>query len=268
MCKWLGVSPSGYYAWKSREESKRSIADKELLVHITKAFVESEGRYGSPRVFKRLREKGISVGENRVCRLMREAGLKARVTRVTRRQPGLRRFQRKGENLLRQVEKPTGVNQIWGADVTYLKANGKWQYLATVMDLYSRRIVGWSLSASRTAELTCAALRYAFRKRGNPSGILFHTDRGVEYTGSEFQELLCAYGFRHSLNRPGQCTDNAFMESFFHSLKAELIRGTLYGNAKELRKALAGYINKFYNCARLHSSLNYMSPIKYEQIAA
>ncbi|MCG8087036.1 MAG: IS3 family transposase [Candidatus Thiodiazotropha taylori] len=268
LCEWLKVSPSGYHAWKNRKESKRSLEDKELLVYITKIFVESEGRYGSPRVFKSLREQGFKVGENRVCRLMREAGLKARVTRVTRRQPGLKRFQRKGENLLRQVGKPTGINQTWVADVTYLKVNGKWQYLATVMDLYSRRIIGWSLSANRTAGLTCTALRYAYRKRGGPKGIVFHTDRGVEYTGSEFQELLSACGFRHSVNRLGYCTDNAFMESFFHSMKAELIRGSVYRSARELRKELARYINKFYNRVRLHSSLDYMPPIKYEQIAA
>ena len=214
-------------------------------MQITKIFVESEGRYGSPRVFKILCEKGFRIGEKRVSRLMREAGLRARVTRVTRRQPGLRRFQNKGKNLLRKMGSPSEINQIWVADVTYLKVNGKWQYLATVMDLYSRRIVGWSLSASRTTDLTCAALRYALRKRGSPRGLLFHTDRGVEYTGSEFQEMLAEYGFRHSVNRPGQCTDNAFMESFFHSMKAELIRGSIYKNAKELRKSLAGYINKF-----------------------
>ena len=199
---------------------------------------------------------------------MRESGLKGRVTRVTRRQPGLKRFQARGDNLLRKLEHPTSINQVWVADVTYLKVGKHWQYLATVMDLYSRRILGWSLSHTRTTELTKAAMGYALKKRNYPKGAILHTDRGVEYGGKEFQQLLKEYEFKHSLNRPGHCTDNAFMESFFHSLKAELIRGTSYKTANELRHSLSAYINKFYNTTRLHSALNYESPLQYEQRAA
>lgn len=213
-------------------------------------------------------KQGVSVGRKRVERLMKEAGLKGRVVRVTRRQPGLKRFKTKGKNILREMSKPTGINQVWVADVTYLKVNGRWQYLATVMDLYSRRILGWSLSSTRTMVLTRAAMTYALKKRGYPKGVLFHTDRGIEYTGGDFQNLLKKYGFKHSVNRPGHCTDNAFMESFFHSLKAELIRGTIYRKAKELRRALSVYINHFYNTVRLHSGLDYLAPIEYEQQAA
>jgi len=198
---------------------------------------------------------------------MKEAGLKGRVVRVTRRQPGLKRFQAKGENLLRKLAKPTGINQVWVADVTYLKANGRWQYLATVMDLYSRRIIGWSLSSTRTTKLTRTAMQYALKKRRFPKKVMLHTDRGIEYTGGEFQKLLNQHEFKHSLNRPGYCTDNAFMESFFHSLKAELIRGTVYNGVKQLRKALIKYINKFYNSVRLHSGLDYLAPIEFEQRA-
>lgn len=268
LCKWLEVTKSGFYAWEKREESERAKGDKALLRLITKIFVESEGRYGSPRVFKELKKQGICVGKKRVARLMQEAGLKGRVVRVTRRQPGLKRFLAKGENLLLNMAKPTGVDQVWVADVTYLKVGGKWQYLATVMDLYSRRILGWSLSATRTQTLTKDALRYALKKRDYPTGVIFHTDRGIEYTAGEFQGLLAKYEFKHSKNRAGHCTDNAFMESFFHSLKAELIRGNTYNKASELSKALAKYINKFYNSTRLHSSLDYMSPIEYERRAA
>ena len=130
------------------------------------------------------------MGRKRVERLMRGAGLKGRVARVTRRQPGLKRFQARGENLLRKMGKPTAINQVWVADVTYIKVNGQWQYLATVIDLYSRRILGWSLSTTRTTELTRSAMTYALKKRNYPKGVLFHTDRGVEYTGGEFQKLL------------------------------------------------------------------------------
>jgi len=265
LCDWLDVSPGGFYAWEKREECARVKEDKELLKLITEIFVKSEGRYGSPRVFEALKQRGIAVGKKRVERLMKEAGLKGRVARVTRRQPGLKRFKAKGENLILAMEKPTGVDQIWVADVTYLKVNGHWQYLATVMDMYSRRILGWSLSTTRTQVLTMAALGYALKKRNYPTGTIFHTDRGIEYISNDFQKMLTKYGFKHSLNRPGHCTDNAFMESFFHSLKAELIRGNTYHRTCELRKALSDYINKFYNTTRLHSGLNYMSPIEYER---
>lgn len=212
-----------------------------------------------------LKTQGIQVSRKRVERLMREAGLKGRVVRVTRRQPGLKRFKSKGSNLLRKLEAPTQINQVWVGDVTYLRLNGQWQYLATVMDFYSRRILGWSLSSTRTTTLTKAALGYALRKRQPPPGLIFHTDRGIEYTGGEFQKMLAEQGFRHSVNRPGKCTDNARMESFYHSLKAELIRRTDFDNVKELRRSLSDYINKFYNAVRLHSSLEYLSPMKYEQ---
>ncbi len=196
---------------------------------------------------------------------MKSACLKGRVVRVTRRQPGLKKFKAQGENLLGKMCKPTAIDQIWVADVTYIKIKGRWQYLATMMDLYSRRILGWSLSTTRTTELTRAAMTYALKKRGNPKGVLLHTDRGAEYLGNEFQKMLLKNEFRHSLNRPGHCTDNAFMESFFHTLKTELIRGTLYRNARELRRSVAAYINQFYNTVRLHSGLDYLSPIEYEQ---
>ncbi len=248
--------------------SLRYLEDQQLLEAISKVFLDSEGRYGSPRVYEELKSQGIKVGRKRVARLMRQAGLRGRVVRVTHRNPGLKKFHAKGKNLLLDMEKPTSINQVWVADITYLKVKGKWQYLATVMDLYSRRILGWSLSTNRTTVVTRAALTYALKKRDYPKDVVFHTDRGVEYRGAEFQSLLGSHQFKHSMNRPGQCTDNAFMESFFHSLKAELIRGTSYNSPKELRRELARYINKFYNTRRLHSGLEYVSPCKYEQQAA
>jgi transposase InsO family protein len=268
LCEWLGVSTSGFYAWVKREASKHYHEDQALLVQITEIFWRSEGRYGSPRVHQALLSQGISVGRKRVERLMRESGLRARVVRVTRRLPGLKRFKARGENLRLEMEAPTAINQVWVGDVTYLKLNGKWQYLATVMDLYSRRIIGWSLSKSRTMELTCAAMTYALKKRGHPTDVIFHTDRGIEYTGADFQRLLKHHSFKHSVNRPKHCTDNAHMESFYHSLKAELIRGTVFKTVKAMRQALARYINRFYNTVRLHSGLDYLSPIQYEQRAA
>lgn len=199
---------------------------------------------------------------------MKRAGLQGRVVRVTRRQPGLKRFKSKGQNLLLDMAKPTAINQVWVADVTYLKVSGQWQYLSTIMDQYSRRILGWSLSATRTAELTKATLNYALKKRGFPTGVVFHTDRGIEFAANDFQEVLTRHQFKHSVNRPGHCADNAYMESFYHSLKAELIRGTDFRSVKDLWKELGRYVNGFYNSLRLHSELNYMSPIEYEAMTA
>lgn len=265
LCEWLSVSRSGFYAWKARKPSKRDDSDKALLIHIKQVFADSKGRYGSPRVHKALRIQGIYVSCKRVERLMRDANLKGRVSRVTRRVPGLKRFVSKGENRLLKHGNAKQLNQVWVADVTYLKHNGTWQYLATVMDQYSRRILGWSLSSSRTTSLTCAALTNALKKRNFPRNVIFHTDRGVEYTGSVFQDLLLKFGFKHSVNRIGYCTDNAFMESFYHSLKGELIRKSKFESVSHLRKEVGCYINHFYNRVRLHSGINYQSPINYEQ---
>ena len=264
LCRWLGVSTSGFYAWEKREASARYHEDQKLLEIISRIYWESEGRYGSPRVHKALQHKGIAISRKRVERLMREAGLVGRVTLVTRRQPGLKRFKTAGENLLLGKE-VDNIDQVWVADVTYIKVKGKWHYLATVMDIYSRRILGWSVATRRTTELTEKALSYALRKRGNPKGVVFHTDRGIEFTNHHFQRLLARYEFKHSLNRPGHCTDNGCMESFYHSLKAELIRGTAYAGFKSLRKSLSRYINKFYNMVRLHSGIEYVSPMEFER---
>lgn len=216
-------------------------------------------------MYRALKGLGISISKKRVERLMREAGLVGRVTQVTRRQPGLKRFKAAGENLLLDMAAPNEINQVWVSDVTYIKIKNKWHYLATVMDLYSRRIIGWSLSARRTTELTENALNYALKKRGYPTGVVFHTDRGIEFTNHSFQSLLKKYEFKHSVNRPGHCTDNACMESFYHSLKGELIRGSEYNSFKRLHKSLSKYINKFYNTVRLHSGLDYVSPVEFER---
>lgn len=268
LCRWLNVSPSGFYAWLNRQPSQRYLDDQELAKAISKIYWASKGRYGSPRVHAALQKQGVHVGRKRVERLMREAGLKGRVVKVTRRQPGLRRFKAYGDNLLMQLDKPTGTNKVWVGDVTYLKVAGQWQYLATVMDLYSRRILAWSLSSTRTTELTEGVLAKALKRRGYPAGLVFHSDRGIEYTALEYRRLLKKHSIRQSFNRPGHCTDNAHMESFFHSLKGELIRGNTFDTHGRLRNAMAGYINNFYNTVRLHSGLEYMSPIEYEQRAA
>ncbi len=236
-----------------------------LILSIHEA---SCGTYGSPRVYQALIKRGERIGEKRVERLMRSLGIQGRVVAVTRRQPGLKRFKNAGENLRLDAPPVRRPNQQWVADVTYLKVRAAWYYLAVVMDVYSRRILGWSLGKNRTTELILAALRYAVKGRDLSGLNLFHTDRGIEYTAFRFRDELKTYGVKPSFNRPGICTDNAHMESFFHTLKAELIRGWVFSDEAELRYALNSYINQFYNHKRSHSGIGYHAPAKYERMAA
>ncbi len=268
MCHWLKVSRSGYYDWRKRLPSRRSIEDGRLSTRIFAIFEQSRGTYGSPRIHQLLRQQQIRVGKKRVERLMRLHRLQGRVVKVTRRQPGLKRFKCSGENLRLNLEEAHNINQIWVADITYLKVNQRWFYLATIMDIYSRRILGWSLSRHRTVQLTITALNYAMRQRSGERPNIFHTDRGIEYTAYRYQDVLKKHGMESSFNRPGYCTDNAHMESFYHSLKAELIRGRAFTSEKQLRHALNSYINHFYNHKRLHLALGYQPPAVYEKIAA
>lgn len=218
-------------------------------------------------MWKALLKQGYQISRKRVARLMSEMGLIARVTRVTYRAPGMRRFLSSGENLRPDGAVPEEKDKVWVADVTYLKVQSQWHYLSAIMDLHSRRIVSWSLDTKRTTDITRRTLATAIKKRKPKSGLMLHTDRGVEYRGSEYQKDLERYGIKHSLSRPGKCTDNAHMESFFHSLKAELIRGSEFSSAEELKSALSRYINGFYNRKRLHSGIGYYSPIEYERMA-
>ena len=211
LARWLNVSRSGFYAWEKRSASQRYLEDQDLIERISQIYWASEGRYGSPRVHKALQSQGIFTAQKRVARLMREAGLVGRVTQVTRKQPGLKRFKKAGDNLLLEMDETKAINQVWVGDVTYIKANGKWSYLATVMDRHSRLIIGWSIAHQRSTELTEKALGYALKKRGYPKGVVFHTDRGIEYTNHRFQSVLKKHEMRHSVNRPGHCTDNAYM---------------------------------------------------------
>lgn len=268
MCRFYGVSRSGYYAWCGRPESPTATANRWLAGQIRRVYRNSRDIYGSPRVNEGLRKDGIWVSKHRVARIMRENDLKGRVVRVTRRQPGLHRFCEGAANRLQMSGQPSGPNQQWAGDITYLRVGGKWRYLAVVIDLYSRKIVGWSLGDRRTVELTLRAMKTAIAKRCPAPGLIFHTDRGIEYRSFTFQDLLDEHDILASMNRPGQTTDNAIVESFFHTLKAEFFRGKFFASVRELRQGLAGYINHFYNRQRMHSGIGYHSPEQYEQIAA
>ncbi len=262
MCALYRVTRAGYYAWRRRGESVRRQQDRRLLTQIRAIFDGSRGTYGSPRVHGALGAAGVRVSRRRVARLMREAGLRARAVRLYRRIPGLHGFFTSIPN--RQLDRwATGPDQVWVGDITYVKVGGAWRYLAVVLDRYSRRVLGWSLGPSKDARLTLAALNHAVVHRRPRPGVIFHSDRGVEYAAYAFRERLAALGFVQSMNRPREITDNAHMESFFHSMKSDAVHGVRFTQEAELRTLLRQYI-PYYNSVRLHSGIGYSSPIAYE----
>jgi len=268
LCRRYKVSRSGFYAWLARDGSRRRRNDDQLGARIERIHRDSGARYGSPRVHEVLRQEGIRCSNKRVARLMRERGLRARVSRLYHRGSGVvRRFFAKTGNLRLGEPVPTRTDQIWVGDLTYLRLGKRWRYLATVMDLFSRRIVGWTLARNRTTEVTARALKRAIALRNPKPGLLFHSDRGIEYSAYDYQDFLKANGIVPSMNRPRHCQDNAHMESFFHSLKAELTHQRSYASDAELNASVAGYIDRFYNEKRIHSSLGYHSPVEFERLA-
>jgi putative transposase len=264
MCALYGVTRGGFYAWQRRAPSDRSMLDQSLIERVRQVHADSRGYYGSPRVAGKLRQQGMAIGQRRVARLMRLACIQGRSARLYRRSKVAQRaFFASVPNHQREVQL-SAVNQVWVGDVTYLKVAHQWRYLAVVMDKHSRRIVGWSLSERRDAQLTQAALANAVRRRSASAGLVFHTDRGIEYAAHDFKGKLAEHGFVQSMNRPGKMNDNAHMESFFHSMKCEALHGLKFDTDDQLRQALVSYIN-FYNQQRLHSALDYLPPLAFEQ---
>lgn len=237
-----------------------------MLLKVRRVYNDSKGRYGSPRVYQALRREGLVVGENRVARVMREWGIKARVMRVYRRMAKRRDDLKALPNYRLEADKPASTNQQWSSDVTYIKLGEKYVFLAVVLDLYSRRIISWRLGENLSADFARATLREAFTSRKPVSDLLLHTDRGIEYRAHKTQALLNQHRVRHSMNRPGQCTDNAEVESFFKTLKGELLHATSFVTMRQLRKHIKAYIEGFYNTQRLHSGLGYRTPIEFEGI--
>lgn len=266
MCEMLEVSRSGFYAWLRRPMSAHGARDRQLERVIARQFEDSGGIYGSPRIHALLRRQGYRVSCKRVARLMRGLRLKARANHLYKRMPGAITCRLGIGNQARE-QPVTGPDQVWRGDITYLKAGARWRYLAVVIDQYSRRLLGYKLGVDRTSHLTVAALHRAISKRRPPPGLVFHSDRGSEYGGYLYRDRLAVRGIVQSMNRPKTMTDNAHVESFFHTLKTEAIHGRAFENVRELDAAIRSYI-LHYNRTRIHSALGFRSPIDYERLAA
>ena len=265
LCSLYGVTRAGYYAWCRRPESAHAVQDRRLTERLRILFAAHRARYGSPRLQRELREHGWRVSRRRVERLMRTAGLRARVACIYRANPGMHRFYGQHPNRL-PAAGARRRNQVWLGDITYLALGRGWRFLAVILDQYSRRVLAWKLASRRDARLTQAVLDAAVRRRRPRRGLIFHSDRGSEYSAGTYRDRVRALGMRQSSARRGP-EDNAHMESFFHSLKAELIHGTSGTTEEELRQQIAGYI-WYYNHRRQHSALRYRSPVAVERCAA
>jgi putative transposase len=269
MCGALGVSRSGFYAWRQRPPSRRAQTDARLVVAVRTSFVDRDRTYGARRILGDVREAGHQCGRQRVARLMRTAALRARPRR--RRRPedeGIRPEHTIAPNVLDRQFVATAPNQKWVADFTYLWTREGWLFLAVVLDLFSRRVVGWSMQATMTAQLVTDALTMAVWRRGDVDALLHHSDRGSQYTSEDVQRLLRELGVACSMSRSGNVWDNSVMESFFSTLKTERTSLKDYATRDAARADVFDYIERFYNPIRRHSTLGYMSPINFERAAA
>jgi len=264
MCKVLDVSRSGYYAWRKRPVSAREMANQELYKKIEAVYNESHKTYGSPRIYRRLKRDGVTCSEKRVARLMRLQDLRAEQTKQYKATTRRDKSHPVAPNLLQRDFVAERPNQKWLSDITYIPTQEGWLYLAVVLDLFSRRVVGWAMSERMTGDLTVEALQMALQQRQPELGLIHHSDQGSQYTAAEYQALLKAHGIQVSMNGVGSWYDNAPMESFFGSLKSEWVNLRAYRTRDEARADLFYYIESFYNRRRLHSSLDYFSPEEYE----
>ena len=264
MCRVLGVSRSGYHAWATRAPSERSKEDEVISAEIAAAYAKSERRYGSPRVHRDLRAKGRRIGRKRVERLMRRDGLVARRKRRFRRTTDSKHSLPIAPNLLERDFAATAPNRVWVTDVTYIATDQGWAYLAAILDLFSRRVVGWALSATNDTELALRALENACRGRRTLEGLIHHSDRGAPYASETYRAALATQGMVASMSRKGDCWDNAVAESFFATLRSELVDDAWYPTRAAAAASIGDYVARFYNLVRRHSYIDYTSPIEFE----
>ena len=268
LCEALGVSRAGWYAWRTRPPSARARANEQLLARVRASFLASDRTYGARRVWHDLLAEGVSCGRHRIERLMHQAALRARPIR--RRVPsdtGGQSTNAVAPNVLDRTFTAAAANRKWVADFTYLWTAEGWLYVAAVVDLFSRRVVGWSMSAAMSAQLVTDALVMAIWRRGQPDAVLHHSDRGSQYTSEPFQRLLADLGVTCSMSRAGNVWDNAAMESFFSSLKTERTAAKTYRTRDQAKADVFDYIERFYNPRRRHSTLGYLSPMEFEMQA-
>jgi putative transposase len=269
MCDALSMSPSGFYAWRSRPESLRRIANRELLVDIRRVHAQHRERYGAPRIHAELRAEGLTVSRKRVARLMRRHGIRARAPRRYRVcTTDSKHALPVAENLLDQNFIADRPDQVWLADITYIPTGEGWLYLAVILDLFTRKVVGWAMRDHMRAELTIAALIMAIQRRRPAAGLIHHSDRGSQYAAGDYRDILQAVVITQSMSRKGNCWDNAPMESFFGTLKTELVHHSEYPDREAARRDLFAYIEGYYNRQRRHSAIGYKTPEQAEAKSA
>jgi transposase InsO family protein len=268
LCRLLRVRRSGFYAWQSRGESERSRTDRRLAVMVKSTFEASyRHSYGSPRVYRDLRAAGHVVGRHRVARLMREQGLQARKRRRFVKTTDSQHSHPVPANLLKRNFEAAAPNQVWVGDVTFISTHEGWLYLAVLIDLFSRRVVGWAMSDKNDEPLTLAALQMAIDHRAPRPGLIHHTDRGTTYAATSYQDVLAKHGFLCSMSRKGNCLDNAVAESLFSTLKTECTARVTFPSRDAARAEVFAYIATFYNPIRRHSHIGYRSPMEFERVA-
>ena len=269
MCRVLEVSPSGYYAWRSRPESARATANRSLLQDVHRLHSQHRGRYGCPRIYAALRAEGHRVSRGRVERLMRRHGIRALARRRFRPTTTDSRHSLPiVPNLLQQKFTVSEPNRVWLADITYIPTGEGWLYLAAVLDLATRKVVGWAMRDHMRTEWTLSALIMAIQRQRPGPGLIHHSDRGSQYAAEVYGRQLSLISAKPSMSRTGCCYDNAPMESFFHSLKVELVHQRRWMTREEARRDLFGYIEGYYNRQRIHSALGYLTPEQAERNAS
>ena len=264
MCRVLEVSRAGFYAWRTRPAAIRVRDDQRLAVEIASIHAESHRRYGSPRVHAELRGRGKNIGRKRVAKLMRKQGLRARGKRRFRTTTDAAHEFPVARNVLKRQFEVKAPNTTWVTDITYIWTHDGWLYLAVILDLFSRRVVGWSMSERITRKLALSALNMALRHRQPPRGLIHHSDRGSQYASGDYRRALATNGIVCSMSRRGDCWDNAVAESFFSTIKLELVYENDWATRTAARAAIFEYLEVFYNGERRHSSLGYLSPVAFE----
>jgi putative transposase len=267
MCRVIKASRSGYYRWKKQPQSKRQQENEKILMEIKESHKNSRGAYGSPRITDDLREKGIKCGEKRVARLMKAKGIVGKAKKKYKATTNSGHDKPVADNLLRQDFKAEKPNTKWVSDISYVWTMEGWLYLAVIIDLYSRQVVGWAMGDRLKSELVIKAIKQAIGRRNPGFGCIFHSDRGVQYACEDFRAVLTAHGFIQSMSRKGNCYDNAVAESFFHTLKVEHVYDYRYETRAEAQQSIFIWIEMVYNRQRKHSALGKRSPVSFEKLA-